>query len=100
VTEHGYGDAKGTKYTGCPMGGGGGGGVGGGGQCPMARGDGKAGLGQTHGGMSWTKKWLNFDNSYFKKAGLNGLPLVYCRAVRTTLVYCVKPSLRFRKRRV
>ena len=60
VTEHGYGDAKGTKHTGCPMGGGGG-------QCPVARGDGKAGLGQTHGGMSWTKKWLNFDNSYFKK---------------------------------
>jgi|AntAceMinimDraft_5_1070358.scaffolds.fasta_scaffold45072_2 hypothetical protein len=42
--------------------------AGGGGGCPalVARRDGAEGVGM-QGGMSWTKKWLTFDNSYFKK---------------------------------
>ena len=61
---HGYGAKKATKYTGgCPAGAPGGPGSGG---CPFARRDGKAELGMP-GGQSWTKSWLTFDNSYFKR---------------------------------
>lgn len=45
----GYG--KGTKFTDGKF---------------VARGDGKRGVGMS-GGRSWTKKWLTFDNSYFKE---------------------------------
>uniref|UniRef100_A0A7R9Y7Z5 L-ascorbate peroxidase n=1 Tax=Micromonas pusilla TaxID=38833 RepID=A0A7R9Y7Z5_MICPS len=64
VTENGYGAKNGTKFTGCPAGHGGGGGT-----CPFsARHDGDAdkGVGM-EGGRSWTKHWLKFDNSYFKR---------------------------------
>lgn len=50
VVEQGYG--KGTKYTMLPA-------------CP--RFDGNAGFGMS-GGMSWTPKWLTFDNSYFTQS--------------------------------
>merc|ERR1719350_1956277 len=45
----GYG--KGTKFTDGKF---------------VARSDGKIGVGMS-GGRSWTKKWLKFDNSYFKE---------------------------------
>lgn len=65
VTSKGYGDKNGTPYTGCPVSGVVGGGGGG---CPFApRRDGKEAASSMKGGMSWTKKWLSFDNSYFKK---------------------------------
>jgi L-ascorbate peroxidase len=47
TVDNGYG--SGTKYTMAPA-------------CP--RFDGKPGFGMA-GGMSWTKNWLTFDNSYF-----------------------------------
>jgi len=50
VVEQGYGDGKASKYTGSG--------------CPV-RHDSKAGVGMP-GGMSWTKNWLTFDNSYFQ----------------------------------
>jgi len=46
----GYGEVNGTKYTNS--------------QDLVARSDGKPGLGMG-GGASWTKDWLNFNNSYF-----------------------------------
>lgn len=73
VTEFGYGEKNGTPYTtGCPVmkgkgssNGGGGGRAGG---CPFqaATKDG-AKNNSMKGGQSWTRKWLAFDNSYFKK---------------------------------
>mmetsp|Transcript_44845 Transcript_44845/g.114646 ORF Transcript_44845/g.114646 Transcript_44845/m.114646 type:complete len:332 (+) Transcript_44845:93-1088(+) len=50
VVDNGYGQATATRFT-CPA--------------HVARGDGKPGNGMP-GGMSWTKKWLSFDNSYYK----------------------------------
>jgi L-ascorbate peroxidase len=50
ATTHGYG-SKGTKYTSD--------------EAHVARKDGKPGKGML-GGQSWTKKWLTFDNEYFR----------------------------------
>jgi len=50
TTEHGYGDAKASKYTKSA--------------CPV-RHDGKEGVGMA-GGKAWTKNWLSFDNSYYQ----------------------------------
>eukprot|EP00443_Scrippsiella_acuminata_P003490 CAMPEP_0115217658 /NCGR_PEP_ID=MMETSP0270-20121206/25981_1 /TAXON_ID=71861 /ORGANISM="Scrippsiella trochoidea, Strain CCMP3099" /LENGTH=311 /DNA_ID=CAMNT_0002631561 /DNA_START=75 /DNA_END=1010 /DNA_ORIENTATION=- len=50
ATEHGYGDAKASKYTGSG--------------CPV-RHDKKAGVGMP-GGKAWTQNWLTFDNSYYQ----------------------------------
>jgi len=50
VVENGYGTATATKFT-CPA--------------HVARGDNKPGNG-IPGGMSWTKQWLKFDNSYYQ----------------------------------
>jgi L-ascorbate peroxidase len=54
TTQKGIGAKNGTKYTG--------------GGCPFAppRLDGKEGFGMP-GGASWTRRWLTFDNSYFKR---------------------------------
>lgn len=54
TTKKGIGAKNGTKYTG--------------GGCPFAppRADGKEGFGMP-GGASWTRRWLTFDNSYFKR---------------------------------
>ncbi|GBG24311.1 L-ascorbate peroxidase T, chloroplastic [Hondaea fermentalgiana] len=57
TTEFGYG-SKGTPYTSNEE--------------HAARADGGKGLGMM-GGQSWTKKWLTFDNSYFKRDGDNNL---------------------------
>jgi L-ascorbate peroxidase len=58
TTAHGMGAQGATKYTG----------KGSDSLCPFAppRADGKAGF-VMPGGQSWTKKWLTFDNSYFKR---------------------------------
>ena len=69
VTEFGYGENKGTPYTtGCPAMKGNKGGGGAGGGCPFqaARAD-SEGNTSMKGGQSWTKQWLSFDNSYFRK---------------------------------
>ena len=60
TTERGIGTKRATKYTS-------GNGAGAGG-CPFAppRSDGKEGFGMP-GGASWTRRWLTFDNSYFKR---------------------------------
>ena len=69
TTERGIGTKRATKYTGKgdPAGAGNGAGAGAGG-CPFAppRSDGKEGFGMP-GGASWTRRWLTFDNSYFKR---------------------------------
>lgn len=51
VCEFASGDANATKYTN---------------QNWCAKADGKPGIGMA-GGCSWTKNWLQFDNSYFKR---------------------------------
>uniref|UniRef100_A0A7S0AI72 phosphopyruvate hydratase n=1 Tax=Pyrodinium bahamense TaxID=73915 RepID=A0A7S0AI72_9DINO len=53
LVAEGYGEAKACPYTKSV------------GLCPVRR-DGQAGVGMP-GGKSWTKKWLKFDNSYFKE---------------------------------
>ena len=50
-TDYGYGSEKATSYT-VPS--------------HVARGDGKRGIGMP-GGQAWTKRWLHFDNSFFKE---------------------------------
>ena len=67
VSTHGYGEKGATKFSGkgCPVAGG----VSKQSGCPAAnvvRPDGKPGLGMP-GGQPWTKRWLTFDNSYYKK---------------------------------
>jgi len=52
VVQEGYGEANGCVYTKSSA------------ACPV-RHDGKAGLGMP-GGKPWTRKWLTFDNGYFK----------------------------------
>lgn len=67
VSTHGYGESGATKFSGkgCPVAGG----MSKQSGCPAAnvvRADGVPGLGMP-GGQPWTKRWLTFDNSYFKK---------------------------------
>ena len=65
TSKRGIGAKGASKYTGggCPAGAGAGAGG-----CPFAppRSDGEEGFGMP-GGTSWTRRWLTFDNSYFKR---------------------------------
>jgi len=58
TVEYPSGPKKTTKYT-----------------CPAGYSTMKPG-GSMHGGMSWTKDWLKFDNSYFKMEGVDDPDLV------------------------
>ena len=67
TTTNGIGVKKATKYTGgCPVMKGNASLGNNASGCPFARRDNKEGFGMP-GGRSWTRRWLTFDNSYFKR---------------------------------
>lgn len=61
VVDNGYGKSNATKYTNGDF---------------KARKDNTEGVGMV-GGKSWTKKWLSFDNSYFKQYRENDSSLLW-----------------------